>query len=254
MKITFLGTGTSQGVPVIGCQCEVCKSLDEKDKRLRSSALIELADRKILIDAGPDFRQQLLRANVSNLDAILLTHEHKDHIGGLDDVRALNYISGRPVDIYAENRTLKAVRAEYPYAFAENPYPGTPEMNLHEISCNEAFVVGEINIVPIRALHCRLPVMGYRIDNFVYITDANSIDKTEMNKMKNCDILVINALRKTTHLSHFTLAQALEIAHAVGAKQTYFTHISHQMGRHAEEEKNLPANARFAYDGLIVEI
>ncbi|MDR2425120.1 MAG: MBL fold metallo-hydrolase [Prevotellaceae bacterium] len=254
MKITFLGTGTSQGVPVIGCRCEVCKSLDERDKRLRSSALIEIEGRNILIDAGPDFRQQLLRAGVSNLDAILLTHEHKDHIGGLDDVRALNYISGCPVDIYAENRTLKAVRAEYSYAFEKNPYPGTPEMNLLEISCNEDFAVGKINIVPIRALHCRLPVIGYRIDNFVYITDANSIDKTEMNKMKNCDVLVINALRKTTHLSHFTLAQALEIARTVEAKQTYFTHISHQMGLHAAEEKHLPANARFAYDGLIVEI
>jgi phosphoribosyl 1,2-cyclic phosphate phosphodiesterase len=254
MKITFLGTGTSQGVPVIGCKCEVCMSIDSKDKRLRTSALVETCSKKILVDAGPDFRQQLLRAGISNLDAILLTHEHKDHTGGLDDVRALNYISGKPVEIYAEKRVLRSVRSEYSYAFADNPYPGVPEMNLNAIDDGHSFTAGGVEIVPVRALHYRLPVLGFRIAGLVYITDANRIDSAEMNKICGCKVLVINALRRKPHLSHFTLSQALEISRISGAEQTYLTHISHQMGLHSDVESELPANVKLAYDCLTVEI
>jgi phosphoribosyl 1,2-cyclic phosphate phosphodiesterase len=254
MKITFYGTGTSQGVPVIGCKCDVCLSTDSKDKRLRTSILIEIGDKKILIDAGPDFRQQLLRGGISDLDAILLTHEHKDHTGGLDDVRALNYISGKPVEIYAEKRVLNSIRAEYPYAFADNPYPGVPEMNLNTIDAKMQFRVGEVAIVPIRAFHYKLPVLGFCIDNLVYITDANKIEPSEMRKIYGCKVLVINALRKEKHLSHFTLSQALAVARESKARQTYLTHISHQMGLHKAVEKELPANVKLAYDCLTVEI
>jgi phosphoribosyl 1,2-cyclic phosphate phosphodiesterase len=207
----------------------------------------------VLIDAGPDFRQQLLRAGVSDLSAILLTHEHKDHIGGLDDVRALNYLSGSPVDVYAERRVLDAVRAEYSYAFVENPYPGTPEMNLHEIRCDRTFSVGRVTIVPLRVFHHRLPILGFRIGDFVYVTDANRIDQREMEKMHGCRLLVINALRKQVHLAHFSLTQALDVAQKVGAQLTLLTHISHQMGRQADVEGELPPTVAFARDGLTVE-
>jgi phosphoribosyl 1,2-cyclic phosphate phosphodiesterase len=254
MKITFFGTGTSQGVPVIGCKCVACTSIDSKDKRLRTSALIEVCGKKILIDAGPDFRQQLLRAGISSLDAILLTHEHKDHTGGLDDVRALNYISGKPVEIYAENRVLRSIRSEYPYAFADNPYPGVPEMNLNAIDEDTPFMIEDIEIVPVRVLHHKLPVLGFRIADLVYITDANRIDSAGMEKIHGCKVLVINALRKEQHLSHFTLSQALEVARASEAGQTYLTHISHQMGLHEELIKELPDSVRPAYDCLTLEI
>jgi phosphoribosyl 1,2-cyclic phosphate phosphodiesterase len=250
MKITFLGTGTSQGVPVIGCKCDTCTSPDSRDKRLRTSILIEIGEKKILIDAGPDFRQQLLREDISTLDAILLTHEHKDHTGGLDDVRALNYISGKPVEIYAEERVLKSVRSEYSYAFANNPYPGVPEMNLNTIDDKRPFTVGNIEIVPVRALHFRLPVLGFRIAGLAYITDANKIAPSEMCKISGCEVLVINALRKEKHLSHFTLAQALEVSLQANAGLTFLTHISHQMGLHQDIEKELPQNVRMAYDRL----
>jgi phosphoribosyl 1,2-cyclic phosphate phosphodiesterase len=253
MKITFFGTGTSQGVPVIGCKCAVCMSKDSRDKRLRTSILIETGGKKILVDAGPDFRQQLLRAKISNLDGILLTHEHKDHTGGLDDVRALNYISGKPVEIYAEKRVLNSIRSEYQYAFAENPYPGVPEMNLNTIDDKTPFTVGGIEIMPLRAFHHRLPVLGFRIDGLVYITDANRIAPSEMKKISGCKILVVNALRKEAHLSHFTLSQALDVARESKARQTYLTHISHQMGLHGEVENELPENVKLAYDCLTVE-
>jgi phosphoribosyl 1,2-cyclic phosphate phosphodiesterase len=229
-------------------------SSDQKDKRLRASVAIEIRGKKILVDAGPDFRQQLLRAGISNLDAILLTHEHKDHIGGLDDVRALNHISGKPVEIYAETRVLNAIRSEYPYAFAENPHPGIPQMNLNPIDDETPFTVGRIEIVPIRVLHYRLPILGFRIADLVYITDANAINPHEMKKIYGCKILVINALRKEQHLSHFILSQALQVARESEAQQTYLTHISHQMGLHRHVEKELPANVKLAYDGLSVDI
>jgi phosphoribosyl 1,2-cyclic phosphate phosphodiesterase len=229
-------------------------SPDSRDKRLRTSILIEISGKKILIDAGPDFRQQLLRGGISDLDAILLTHEHKDHTGGLDDVRALNYISGKPVEIYAENRVLDSIRAEYPYAFSDNPYPGVPEMNLNTIDAERHFNAGGVEIIPVRVFHYRLPVLGFRINGLVYITDANRIESSEMQKIYGCEVLVINALRKEAHLSHFTLSQALNIARESGARHTYLTHISHSMGLHRTVEKELPGNVELAYDCLTIEI
>jgi phosphoribosyl 1,2-cyclic phosphate phosphodiesterase len=228
-------------------------STDSRDKRLRTSILIELHHKKILIDAGPDFRQQLLRNNTSHLDAILLTHEHKDHTGGLDDVRALNYISGKPVEIYAEKRVLNSIRSEYPYAFTDNPCPGVPVMNLNTVNCKTPFMVDQIEIVPIRVFHHKLPILGYRINNLVYITDANMIEPDEMKKIRGCEILIINALRKENHLSHFTLSQALKVSSESGAAQTYLTHVSHHMGRHADVSKELPENVELAYDCLTAE-
>jgi phosphoribosyl 1,2-cyclic phosphate phosphodiesterase len=216
--------------------------------------LIETQDKKILIDAGPDFRQQLLRGGISTLDAILLTHEHKDHTGGLDDVRALNYISGKPVEIYAEQRVLNSIRAEYPYAFAPDRYPGVPEMNLNTVDAQTPFTVADIKIIPVRAIHYRLPVLGFRIEGLVYITDANRIESNEMKKIVGCQTLVINALRKESHLAHFTLSQALDVARQSEAKQIYLTHISHQMGMAKDVERELPDNVKLAYDGLTVII
>jgi phosphoribosyl 1,2-cyclic phosphate phosphodiesterase len=229
-------------------------SANSKDKRLRTSILIETCGKKILIDAGTDFRQQLLRGGITNLDAILLTHEHKDHTGGLDDVRALNYINKKPVEIYAEERVLNSIRSEYPYAFTDNPYPGVPEMNLNTIIDKANFLVGDVEIIPVRVFHYRLPVLGFRINDLVYITDASKIEKSEMKKIYGCKILVINALRKERHLSHFCLSQAVEVSLKSEAAQTYFTHISHQMGLHEDVEKELPENIKLAYDCLTIEI
>ncbi|MDR2563389.1 MAG: MBL fold metallo-hydrolase [Prevotellaceae bacterium] len=252
-KLIFQGTGTSQGVPVIGCQCKVCQSLDERDKRLRTSGFVEIDGKKILIDAGPDFRQQLLRTNISALDGILITHAHKDHIGGLDDVRALNYCSGKPVDVYGENRVLKAIRNEFAYAFAPNPYPGVPAMQLHEISL-ETFELNGIEIKPIRAMHHKLPVLGFCIAGLVYITDANSIASEEIARIKGCDTLVLNALQREIHISHFSLKQALDVVAEVAPRVAYLTHISHRMGLHAMVEKELPEGVGLAYDGLEIEL
>lgn len=254
LKIRFLGTGTSQGVPVIACPCEVCHSTDEHDKRLRTSALVEVDGRNILIDAGPDFRQQLLRENITQLDAILITHEHKDHIGGLDDVRAINYVSGKAIDIYAEDRVLRAIKSDFAYAFAYLRYPGVPKMSLHTIADNAFTVAGGIEVIPIRVMHMRLPVYGYRIGRLSYITDANYIADSEIEKMKGSEILVINALRKKKHLSHYTLDEALELAAKVQAKASYLTHISDQMGLYAKVEKQLPPGVHLAYDGLQLTI
>ena len=253
MKITFLGTGTSQGVPVIGCRCEVCLSTDERDKRLRTSAMIECDDMRIVIDAGPDFRYQMLRAGVQDLSAILLTHQHTDHIIGLDDVRAFNYFCQKSVDIYATEVVQGALRRVFDYAFAEKPYPGAPMMTLHTIG-NASFEVEGVRIVPICGKHFILPVTGYRIGEVAYLTDFNHIEESELEKLQGLDVLVINALRHTRHLSHFALPDAIEIARKVGAKSTYFTHISHQMGLHATEEKLLPEGMHFAYDMLTIEI
>jgi phosphoribosyl 1,2-cyclic phosphate phosphodiesterase len=229
-------------------------SSDSNDKRLRASILIETRNKKLLIDAGTDFRQQLLRGGISDLDAILLTHEHKDHTGGLDDVRALNYISGKPVEIYAEKRVLDSICSEYPYAFADNPYPGVPEMNLNTISDETYFTVGDIKIVPVRVFHYRLPVLGFRIDGLAYVTDANRIELSEMKKICGCRVLVVNALRKESHLAHFSLSQAIDVARETGSQQTYLTHISHQMGLHRAVNEELPTNIQLAYDCLTIEI
>lgn len=251
-KLTFLGTGTSQGVPVISCGCWVCTSADSRDKRLRTSALIETEGVTLVIDAGPDFRQQMLRENVKHIDAILLTHEHKDHTGGLDDVRAFNYTSGQPVDLYAEERVQKVIKKDFDYAFAPNPYPGVPEITLHTID-EHPFQIKGVDIIPIRGRHFKLPILGFRIGNLAYLTDFNHISPEEIEKIKGVDILVVNALRKEQHLSHFTLSEALHLSYLVGPRQTYLTHISHQMGRQAQEERALPENCHMAYDGLKIE-
>ena len=251
-KLTFLGTGTSQGVPMIACGCWVCTSADSRDKRLRTSALVEHDGTVIVIDAGPDFRQQMLRENVRAIDAILLTHAHKDHIGGLDDVRAFNYFLQRPVDIYAEERVQRVVRKDFDYAFSDMPYPGVPEITLHTIT-EEPFMVKDAEVIPIRGLHYRLPVLGYRIGGLAYLTDYNHISEEEIGKIRGIDTLVINALRREHHISHFTLDEALHVSHLVRARQTYLTHMSHQMGRYAQICRELPAGVQFAYDGLRIE-
>ena len=253
MRITFLGTGTSQGIPVIACSCKVCQSKDPRDKRFRTSLLIETDDQRIVIDAGPDFRQQMLRADVKQLDSILLTHEHKDHIGGMDDVRAYNYISKKPIDIYSDERVQRAVMREYPYVFSEYKYPGIPQMNLIRID-DQPFRVGNLNIIPVRVLHYRLPVYGFRINDFAYITDANYISEESMEKLSGIKYMVINALRKEKHISHYNLSEALDLINEISPRQGYITHISHQMGLHGEVSQELPAGVELAYDGLVIEI
>jgi len=253
VRITFLGTGTSQGIPVIACSCKVCQSKDPRDKRFRTSLLIETDDQRIVIDAGPDFRQQMLRADVKQLDSILLTHEHKDHIGGMDDVRAYNYISKKPIDIYSDERVQRAVMREYPYVFSEYKYPGIPQMNLIRID-DQPFRVGNLNIIPVRVLHYRLPVYGFRINDFAYITDANYISEESMEKLSGIKYMVINALRKEKHISHYNLSEALDLINEISPRQGYITHISHQMGLHGEVSQELPAGVELAYDGLVIEI
>ena len=249
MKITLLGTGTSQGVPVITCRCDTCRSDDSRDKRLRSSVLVEEGDVTILIDTGPDFRQQMLRAEVKKLDAILFTHEHRDHIAGLDDIRAFNFIMKKPMDVYAEEKVIRSLKNEFPYIFAERKYPGIPQVNIHVIE-NQQFNINGLVIKPIRALHYRLPVLGYRIGDFAYVTDANYIPPEEKEKLKNLKVLVICALRVKDHISHFTLPQALDVIEEVKPDRAYLTHISHQLGLHKEVQKGLPERASLSYDGL----
>lgn len=252
MKITFLGTGTSQGVPVIGCDCEVCRSENKLDKRLRVSILIETEDKRMVIDSGPDFRYQMLRAKVTDLDAIIFTHEHKDHIAGLDDIRPFNYLRKKIIDVYATNRVQQALKREFSYIFSDKIYPGIPQINLHTID-NEPFYVGNNKIIPIEVMHYKLPVLGFRLGDFTYITDAKTIEDAEIEKIKGSKVAVLNALQKDSHISHFTLDEAVNMAQKIGAETTYLTHISHNMGLHAEVEKQLPANIRLAYDGLSFE-
>lgn len=250
MTITFLGTGTSQGVPVIACECPVCLSTDKKDKRLRSSILIEINGKTLVVDTGPDFRYQMLRENVKHLDAILFTHEHKDHIAGLDDIRAFNYKQKAAVPIYASQRVIKALEREFYYIFSSLNYPGIPQVHIHEIT-NDAFTIDEhIEIRPIEVQHFKLPVMGFRINDFTYITDAKTVDDTEFQKIIGTKVLVVNALQREKHISHFTLSEAISFAQKVNAKETYFTHISHLLGKHSDVSDELPEGISLAYDGL----
>lgn len=253
MKITFLGTGTSQGIPVITCGCEVCLSDDPRDNRLRVSILLETEDKTIVIDSGPDFRYQMLRAKVKDLDAIVYTHEHKDHVAGLDDIRPFNYLLQKNIDIYATERVQEALKREFSYIFAEKVYPGTPKINIHTVA-TENFKIGKTEFIPLDVMHYKLPILGYRIGDFTYITDAKTIPQSSMDKIRGTRILVVNALQREEHISHFTLAEAITFAQDIGAETTYFTHISHNLGKHAAVEKELPPNIRLAYDGLSIEI
>ena len=249
MQITFLGTGTSQGIPIIACPCNVCQSADSKDKRLRTSVLIEINGKTFVIDTGPDFRQQMLRANVKNMDAVVFTHEHKDHTAGFDDIRAFNFVNKKKMEVYASANVQDAIKKEFAYIFSDFKYPGIPEINLHLLE-NKPFSIEGIEIIPIKVMHYKLPVFGFRIGDFSYITDANYISDKEKEKIKNSKILVLNALRKEPHISHFTLDQAIELVNELKPEKAYFTHISHQLGLHADVEKELPENILLAYDGL----
>ena len=253
MKITLLGTGTSQGIPVIACNCEVCRSTDSRDKRLRCAILVEENGTILLVDAGPDFRQQMLKYRVTNLDAVLLTHEHADHIFGLDDIRSFNWIRKSPMDIYCEKRVADNLMTIFNYAFAEIKYPGTPQMDLIPIE-GKSFEIGRIGVTPIRLYHHKLPVYGFRFGKFAYLTDFNRIEPEELEKLRGLDTLVICALRKTTHISHLNLEQALQIVKKISPGMTYLTHMSHDMGLHAELLKELPHGVEPGYDGLIIEI
>jgi len=253
VTVTFLGTGTSQGVPVIACGCEVCTSNDPHDNRLRSAIMIESEDKTVVIDSGPDFRYQMLREKVKKLDAIVFTHEHKDHIAGMDDIRAFNYFQNAPVDIYATERVQIALRREFAYVFAEFKYPGIPQVNMHTIDL-EPFSIGSIRFIPIEVMHYKLPVLGFRINDFTYITDAKTVAQSEIEKIKGTKILVINALQTESHISHFTLDEALLFAQEVNAEKTYLTHISHRLGRYQDISAQLPEGIQLAYDGLKLEI
>jgi len=252
VKLTFLGTGTSQGVPVIACPCPVCQSINLFDKRLRTSALLECNGTNIAIDAGPDFRQQMLNCGVKTLDAILLTHEHRDHIAGIDDVRAFNFLMQKPMKIWAEERVQKALKCDFSYIFAESKYPGSPEIELRTID-EHIIRINDISITPIRVFHYKLPVYGFRICDLTYITDANFIPEEEKEKIYGSKILVINALRKKKHISHFSLPEALSIISELNPQVAYITHISHQMGLHEEIQAELPEGVFLAYDGLTVD-
>ena len=251
-QLTFLGTGTSQGVPMIGCGCEVCKSSDPRDKRLRASVLVEHEGLRILVDAGPDFRYQMLRAGVSSLDAILLTHNHKDHTGGLDDIRAFNYLEKKATQIYCEKYVEESLRKEYSYAFEEIRYPGAPEWDVHIID-DKPFTVNGVEIIPIRGRHFKLPVLGYRFGNIAYCTDMNHIPDEEYEKLQNLDHFIINCVRRGRHISHYSLEQAIEVAQKVGAKHSWLTHLSHQLPCYEDLKKELPEGILPAFDGLVLD-
>lgn len=253
MIVTFLGTGHSQGIPVIACDCAVCQSKDPKDTRLRTSVHVEAKGLSLVIDTGPDFRQQMLRENIRRLDAVLFTHQHKDHIAGLDDVRSFNFKQQRPMPVYGNYETLAQIKRDFYYAFGDNTYPGVPQLELVEI-LNREFQIGELKILPIDVLHYNMQVYGFRIGSFTYITDANYISDEEKEKALDSDVLVLNALFRKNHYSHFSLEQAVALAQELNARKTYFVHMSHKMGLHAEIMRELPENIELAYDGLKIEI
>jgi phosphoribosyl 1,2-cyclic phosphate phosphodiesterase len=253
IKLTFLGTGTSVGVPVLACDCPVCRSTDPRDKRTRTSALLEINDKTLVIDCGPDFRNQMLANQVMNLDAILITHGHRDHIAGLDDIRGYNYILHKPINIFASEAVFQALNVEFPYIFKDTKYLGAPQINQHFID-NKAFTVFGIPVMPVKVMHHKMEVFGFRIYNLTYITDASFIATEELAKIKGTDTLVLNALRKSHHISHFSLNQALEIIEQIQPRQAFLVHMSHAMGKHAEVQKELPENVFLAYDNLSIEI
>jgi phosphoribosyl 1,2-cyclic phosphate phosphodiesterase len=253
MRVRLLGTGTSQGIPIIGCHCPVCTSTDERDHRLRTSALVEVDGVNILIDAGPDLRQQLLRCGVTRLDALLLTHEHKDHTGGIDDVRPINFLMKTPLNIYGQPRVMKAIRNDYSYAFGPDQYPGVPQLVLNPLQ-PEPFEVKGVEVIPVKVRHMTLPIFGYRIRNFGYITDASFISETEKKKLKGVKVLVINALRREQHYSHFNLEQALAIIDEIKPERAYLTHVSHRLGKYVDVSQELPQNVFLGIDNQVIEV
>lgn len=254
MEFTFLGTGTSGGVPVLTCQCPVCQSVDFRDKRLRTSLLIRNQNQAVVIDTGPDFRQQALRARLLQLQGVVFTHEHKDHTAGLDDVRPYNYFYGQKnLPIYGRSQVLDQLKREYAYAFADEKYPGIPLLEPHIIH-GQPFEVAGIPFEPIEVMHHKLPVFGFRIGQLAYVTDANYISDASLEKLQNLDVLILNALQIGPHISHFNLAEALEMARIIGAKATYFTHISHKLGKHRDIQSQLPPTISLAYDGLTLRL
>ena len=253
LKITFLGTGTSSGVPMIACDCEVCKSDDLKDNRLRSSIMVQSATTTIIVDTTPDFRFQMLRENVKKIDAILFTHPHKDHVAGMDDIKAFNFFQQKAIDVYANELTQTALKSEFHYIFASHKYPGVPDVVLHDIAENK-FIIGDIPVIAIKAWHLHMPVLGFRFGDFTYITDANRIDAEEKEKIKGSKVLVLNALRAKKHISHFSLQEAIDLATELKIPRAYFTHISHQLGLHETISKTLPVSCALAYDGLQLDI
>jgi len=253
MKITFLGTGTSLGVPIIGCRCKICNSVNPKDKRLRSSVMIDVNGKRLVIDTGPDFRQQMIREKINRVDAVLYTHEHRDHVAGLDDLRSFNFIMEKKMELYATEFVQQSLHNQFLYVFTEKQYPGIPEVNFHTIE-NKPFVAEGIPVIPILVKHMHLPVFGFRIGNFTYITDANFISEEEKKKIIGSEVLVLNALRHEAHPSHFTFDEAIALAKELKCKTTYLTHISHLLGLHEEVQEDLPDNIRLAFDGLRLNI
>ena len=253
LEVVFLGTGTSTGVPVVACDCDVCKSTDRRDHRLRTSVMVIINGQNFIIDCGPDFRYQMIREKVEDISAIIFTHGHRDHIAGLDDVRAFNYVLNKTVDVYASEDVMNSIRREFPYIFTEKRFFGAPQLDFHIIN-NEKFSVNNIEFTPIEVLHHKLKVFGFRIGDFTYVTDANYISDEEKQKIMGSDVLVINALRKSKHISHFSLDEAIEIIKEVNPRKAYITHLSHFIGLHHKIEQSLPENIFLAYDGLKVEI
>jgi phosphoribosyl 1,2-cyclic phosphate phosphodiesterase len=249
LKITVLGSGTSQGVPVIGCPCEVCASSDLRDKRLRSSILVEKGNTTIVVDTGPDFRQQMLQYNVKKLDAVLITHCHKDHIAGMDDIRSYNYLQQKAMDVYARPEDQEAIKHEFYYAFGENPYPGVPRFNLLDLG-TKPLQVGDLHIIPFEVMHMHLTVLGFRFGDFSYITDANYISPHSLEIIRGSKVIILDALRRKKHVSHFNLDEAIDVVRQLKPEKAYFTHVSHLMGKYADVQSELPENMFLAYDGL----
>jgi phosphoribosyl 1,2-cyclic phosphate phosphodiesterase len=254
ITITFLGTGTSQGVPVIACNCKVCSSTNPKDKRLRCSILVQSATTTVVIDIGPDFRYQMLREKVDKLDAVLITHEHKDHVGGLDEVRAFNFVQKKEMDVYCTPHVQHELEKQFSYAFAAVKYPGAPEINIQQINSTDPIIIGDLSFQPIQVMHYKLPVLGFRIHDFTYITDANFISESEMKKIEGSQIMVLNALHYDDHISHYTVPQAIELINQIHPEKGIFIHMSHRLGLHDEEEQKLPNHMKFAFDGMKIDI